>query len=163
MRLLALDTSTHCGWSLWDGRPPKPYQFGTWHAPSAMAGNYGRRFKAFHDFLCDMITVHEPSALAFESPLTGGPHMNTTEDILRLLIGLASVAELVAELRGLQCFEVHGTKVKMALTGSGRIPSKDKPRVMIAAAHSQGYMIADDHQADSVGVALEVYASLADA
>ena len=160
VRLLALDTSTHVGFSLWDGLPPAPTKLGTWHAPSAIAGNYGRRFKAFHNWLCDMITVHEPEALAFESPLTGGPHMNTTEDILRLLIGLASVAELVAELRGLRCFEVHGTKVKMALAGTGRIPSKDKDRVMIAAAHEAGYLVGDSHQADSCGVALTVYSDL---
>lgn len=86
--------------------------------------------------------------------------MNTTEDILRLLIGLASVAELVAHLRNIRCFEVHGSKVKMTLAGTGRIPSKDKPRVMVAAAHARGYMVGDDHQADSCGVALTVYSDL---
>lgn len=160
--LLALDTSTHCGWSFWPSADG-PTKFGTWHAPGAMAGNYGRRFKAFHDWLCDQITRLEPDMLAFESPLTGGPNMNTTEDVLRLLIGMATIAEFVATIRGLRCFEVHGSSVKLALAGTGRIPSKDKPKVMVAAAHARGFLTADDHQADSCGVALNVFDMLAEA
>ena len=154
--LLALDSSTRCGWSFWPSAKG-PTLFGTWRAPKAQ--EYGPRFRAFHDWLCDQVTDLEPDILAFESPLSGGA-LQTSEDVVRLLMGLASIAELVAELRGLRCFEVHNSTVKLRLAGTGRIPSKDKPRIMMAAAHAQGMMVDDDHQADSCGVALEVYATL---
>jgi len=163
--LLALDCSTHVGWSLW-ASAEKPVKFGTWHAPKTWAVDaYGRRLKAFHDWLCDHITRYQPDMLAFESPVlprAGMKDMKTTEDTMRLLIGLVAVAELVAELRGLRCFEVHGSTVKVALAGTSRFPSTEKNRIMVSAAHARNFMVADGHQADSCGVGLVVYDMLSD-
>lgn len=150
--LLSLDCSTHVGWSLWLDRGIAPL-CGTWKAPAAWAPeDYGTRFAAFHDWLCDMLTTHQPQTLAFESPVLprGSAGLVTTEHTLRTLIGLVSVAELVAKLRGIRCVEVNVSTAKKALTGDGRA---DKG-AMRTAATNRGWDVADDHQADACAVAL---------
>lgn len=158
MKLLALDTSTYAGWALFPAGGAVP-RCGTWRAPKSWAPeDYGPRFKAFHDFLCDMITVHQPDVLAFESPVLprGSASMQTTEHTLRLLIGFAAIVELVATLRGLQCVEVNVATAKKALTGNGRAEKDD----MVVAATRRGFPVGDHHQADACAVALVAYADL---
>ena len=123
--------------------------------------DYGKRFAAFHDWLCDMLTTFEPEVLAFEGPVLprGGGSFQTTEHTLRTLIGLVSVAELVANLRGIRCFEVNVSSAKLALTGNGRAEKRD----MVIAATERGWAVADDHQSDACAVALVVWDQLGEA
>lgn len=156
--LLTLDCSTSVGWSYWTSADAKP-RCGTWKAPKAWSmEDYGKRFGAFHHWLCDMVTTFEPEVLAFEGPVLprGGGSFQTTEHTLRTLIGLVSVAELVANLRGLRCFEVNVSSAKLALTGDGRAQKND----MIIAATQLGYEVANDHEADAIAVALVVWHQL---
>lgn len=159
MRLLSLDCSTVLGWSYWASAESIP-RCGTWKAPKAWAiEDYGPRFKAFHDWLCDMITTFDPQVLAFEGPVMprgGGGSFQTTEHTMRTLIGLVSVAELVANLRGLRCFEVNVATAKKRLAGHGRAEKSE----MLLMATNLGYPCADDHQADACAVALVVYDQL---
>lgn len=158
MKLLALDTSTFVGWALFpaDGAAPT---CGTWRAPAAWsADDYGGRFKSFHDWLCDMLTTLEPDMLAFESPVLprGSMNLQTTEHTLRMLIGMAAIAELVAKLRAVPCVEVNVATAKKALSGNGRAEKAD----MLAAATQRGFACKDHHQADACAVALVAYADL---
>ncbi len=158
MKVLGLDCSTQVGWSYFsaDGAVPR---CGTWKAPpSWSAEDYGTRFAKFHDWLCDMLTTMQPDVLAFESPVLprGSMNMLTTEHTLRTLIGLVSVAELVAQLRGVRCFEVNVATAKKMLTGNGRAEKPD----MVIAATNRGFPVADDHQADACAVGLVALAHL---
>lgn len=156
--LLALDCSTHVGWAYFSASGAAP-RCGTWRAPPAWAiEDYGGRFKAFHDWLADMLTTMQPEGLAFESPLLprGSMNMQTTEHTLRTLIGLVSVAELIAKLRDLRCFEVNVATAKKELAGSGRAEKRD----MLIAATNRGFPCADDHQADACAVGLVAMRSL---
>ena len=120
---------------------------------------YGYRFKAFHDWLCDMLTAHNPDVLAFEGPvMIRGPNASTTEHTIRTLIGMVSIAELVANLRGIRCFEANVATCKKRLTGDGRAQKND----MIVAATQLGYAVANDHEADAIAVALVVFDQLSE-
>lgn len=150
--LLALDCSTFVGFAFFSAPDARP-KCGTWKAPKAwVIEDYGRRFAAFHDFLADTLTTMQPDALAFESPILprGTMSMQTTEHTLRTLIGLVSIAELIARLREVRCLEVNVATAKKALTGNGRAEKSD----MVAAATNRGWAVADDHQADACAVAL---------
>src|SRR5689334_9810210 len=119
--VLALDCSTSVGHAYFaaDGAAPK---CGTWRAPAAWsAEDYGGRFAKFHNWLCDMLTTLQPDVLAFESPVLprGSANFLTTEQTLRTLIGLVSVAELVAKLRDVRCFEANVATAKKVLSGNG--------------------------------------------
>ena len=154
--LLSLDCSTSVGWSFWTSADAMP-RCGTWKAPKSWSiEDYGKRFQHFHDWLCDMLTTMQPEMLAFEGPViprAGMRDLKTSEHIMRTLIGLVSVAELVANLRGIRCFEVHVSTAKSVLTGNGRADKTD----MIAEAVKRGWPVGDDHQADACAVALVVY------
>ncbi len=133
---------------------------GTWKMPAAWSiEDYGKRFSAFHNWLCDMLTTLEPEVLAFEGPILprAGFGMVSTEHTLRTLIGLVSVAELVANLRGIRCFEVNVATAKKALTGNGRAEKRD----MVVEATRRGWSVRDDHQADACAVAVVVFDMLA--
>jgi Holliday junction resolvasome RuvABC endonuclease subunit len=134
-------------------------KLGTFTLPKSWAPeNYGPRFKAFHDFLCDAVTTFEPDVLAFEGPFLprGTSAFSSTEHTLRTLIGLATIAELVANLRGLRCFEVNVSTAKLFFTGNGRAEKKE----MLAEAWRRGWQCADDHQSDACAVACVVYGHL---
>lgn len=155
--ILALDCSTHVGHAFFADVGAKPI-LGTWKAPKSWSmEDYGKRFHAFHNWLTDMLTTFNPDILAFEGPvMMRGPNANTTEHTIRTLIGLVSVAELVAALRGIRCFEVNVATAKKELSGNGRA-KKDE---MIIAATRRGYEVANDHEADAIAVALVVFGML---
>lgn len=159
--IFSLDCSSHVGHAFFASPDARPV-CGTWKAPKAWAiEDYGVRFKAFHDWLCDVLTTLNPDILAFEGPVLprGSMGLQTTEHTLRTLIGLVSVAELVAKLRGIRCFEVNVSTAKLALTGNGRAEKRD----MLVAATRRGWPCADDHQSDACAVALVVMEMLEDA
>lgn len=156
--LLALDISTAIGWALFRDARARP-KLGTWRAPPAMPGVYGKRYRAAHEWLGEICAVHAPAVLAFEAPVF--PRFTeahtTTEQTLRLLIGLAAMAELVAEERSLRCIEVHWKTAKIALAGFAGAVKRD----MISAAVKAGYRVADEHQADACAVGLAAFNHLA--
>lgn len=159
--LLALDVSTSTGFAFFAGPDSMP-KCGTWKVPKSWdIEDYGKRLAAFHNWLCDMLTTFQPDILAWESPViprAGMRDLKTSEHIMRTLIGLASVAELVGELRQIRCYEVHVATAKKMLAGHGRAEKHE----MVSAAIGKGFSIADHHQADATAVALVVYDMLAD-
>lgn len=160
--VLALDCSSHVGWSFFASADSTP-KCGTWHMPKSWnVQAYGKRFVALHHWLADMITRFEPDILCWESPIlprAGMRDLKVTEDTLRTLVGLVSICELVAELRQLRTFEVHVATAKKRLTGDARADKK----AMVLAATRLGFPVSDDHQSDSCAVALVVYDALEEA
>lgn len=153
--ILALDASLYVGWAYFSSPDAKP-KCRTWVAPAGLwkSENYAPYFLAFEDWLLEMLNVMQPDILAFESPVVGnfGPGRGSDENNLRRLIGIVSIAELVAARRNIKCYEAHNQTCKAFMGVSSR---KDKGG-MIVAITERGYAVADQHQADACSVALVV-------
>jgi Holliday junction resolvasome RuvABC endonuclease subunit len=153
MRLLALDMSVNVGWVLFD-RPGELKARGT----ESLEGSrdHGERFNAFFIWLLAKIEVQQPDVLAWEEPIRPrfGSRMNTTMQTVKLLQGLAAIAELTAVRCGvLRRIGVPTATAKKKLAGHGHA---DK-HMMIGAAVRMGIIVADEHQADALAVALCAY------
>ena len=155
MRCLALDCSSVVGFALFERPGDKAPSLGSWPLPGTFGSVNGRRFVAFEDFLADFITVTRPDLVAFEAPILPFARdlTNSSGDVVRLLVGLATIVELVAERAKCRCVEVAVPTVKVKLAGR-RFAAKTE---MIVGAHRLGFVVEDDHQADAIGVALCAY------
>lgn len=153
-RVLALDCASNVGWALFNGPQAAP-KFGTWHAPRAyLFDNLGRSFVTLETWLLDMLRVHRPDVIAFEAPLTlFVGHERNGPEIVRLLIGMATVVELVATRARLRCIEVPVPTVKKRMTGTAWATKRD----VVNAVVKLGHLVEDDHQADAIAVALCAY------
>jgi Holliday junction resolvasome RuvABC endonuclease subunit len=154
MRCLALDISTSVGWIACDA-PGRIAELATWRVPQCP--QLGQRLLAFDNWLGQLCAEYRPDVLAFEEPIRGfntGIDGATTLATLKILQGLAAVAELVAaRARVPRCIEVATSTAKKKLAGHGRA----KKGAMIRAAILMGVEVADDHQADALAVALCAY------
>jgi Holliday junction resolvasome RuvABC endonuclease subunit len=157
VRLLALDTSTHVGWALF-AHPHRVVDFDTWEMPDGnTVDDMGTRWCAFDFWLSGMIRNHKPVTVAFEAPVSPNVIMrNTNTRTMRLLHGITVIAETVAARHGVRCIEVPNSTAKLRLVGDHRA----KKPAMIAAAMRLGHQVADDNQADAIGVALATYEHL---
>lgn len=158
--LLALDASKYVGHAFFEGPLVRP-KCGTWVAHGALwdSDDYSRYFVAFEDWLTSILAVLDPEVLAFESPLIlpRRAGRGSDQNNIRRLIGIVSIAELVAAKRGIRCMEVSNQTAKMRMVGTAWKTTKDD---MIVAATRMGYAVADQHQADAVGVAVVCYDEL---
>jgi Holliday junction resolvasome RuvABC endonuclease subunit len=154
-RVLALDCASNIGWAVFDGPQLAP-KFGTWRAPGAhLHANLGRAFVALEEWLIAMVALRSPSVIAFEAPLTlfYGGHERAGPEVVRLLIGMATVVELVATRARLRCIEVPVPTAKKRLCGTAWAKKQD----MINAVVKLGHLVEDDHQADAIAVGLCAY------
>jgi Holliday junction resolvasome RuvABC endonuclease subunit len=152
VRVLAFDLSSHVGWALFDDR--QLVRSDTWNTPPEMVGRFGRRFTAAYVFAREIIATQKPDVVAFEAPIqprAGTRDLKNTHPInLRFLQGLATIFEMVAHMENVRCVEVANGTAKKRLAGSGRA----KKPAMIVAAIKQGFIVANDHEADACAVAL---------
>lgn len=154
--VLSADLGTHTGIA-WDGpgdgrRAPGSYPVcSTWKAPYAEPTDFGLRFFSFYEWLDGVFAVVRPGLFTFETPLvpnSRGGRFVSTAATMRLLIGFAGVAEMVATKREVECAEINISTVKKFLAGNGRA---DKASMM-ARAKQLGWACADSHQADAAGL-----------
>lgn len=162
MKLFALDLSTRVGWARFSGPTDPAPKFGTYALPKPYdQDDIAKRTLALRFWLREMLKVYRPDCLAFEAPWIPMGSMSTTQFTLRLQVSLACEVETTAaECEVPRILEVPGSVAKLALTGTGRIASKDKPAIMVRAAQARGWAVGDDHQADAGAVALAAYDSL---
>ena len=155
-RVLALDCSTNVGWAVFE-RPAGPVRFGTWRGPKRfLQSEYGRSFVALEAWLVDQLTRYVPDVVAFEAPImpfAGFIEQRSSLDTVRLLVGLATVVELVTVRAGARCIEVPVPTAKKRVCGTGRATKRD----MINAVVKLGHLVEDDHQADAIAVGLAAY------
>jgi crossover junction endodeoxyribonuclease RuvC len=147
-RVLALDLSSHTGWATdAPGGGDKPL---SGVVDFDLNGDeYGPTFSAFRQWLTDAAGVHNPEVLAFEAPLMphGGNFM-TSEQTVRLLIGLAAHAEQIGHALGLETVECNVQTVKRHFAGTGRA---DKA-AMLARCQQLGWNIRNHNAADAAAV-----------
>jgi crossover junction endodeoxyribonuclease RuvC len=144
MRVLAFDLSSSVGWALFVGR--RLVRSDTWRAPPESYDRFGRRFTGLYVFAREIIATQKPDVVAFESPA----YVNRNPRNFRYLVGLASVLEMVAHMESIRCCEVNVSTAKKRLAGHGRA---DKTQMVVAAVR-QGFVVANDHEADACAVAL---------
>jgi hypothetical protein len=154
--VLALDIATTTGWAHDDATGQKPLS-GTFRAPrpaglSEEGLEYGRTFAAFRKWLVDFIGVVKPGTLAFEAPLQivqgHRAKVSTNQSAIRILFGLAAIAEMTATECNLRPYECNVQTVKRHFTGSGHA-DKD---AMMARCRQLGWPAQDHNGADACGV-----------
>ncbi len=170
--LLALDASKYVGWAFFRSADDKP-KCRTWVAQGLWdSEEYASYFLAFENWLLEMLTVLQPDMLAFEGPIVvarggWGENRGNDENNIRRLIGIVSIAELVAKRRNMPSFEVGNTTAKSFMGVSARRQQGESDRQfkdrMIIAITARGFSVADSHQADAAAIGLVVYDSLEEA
>lgn len=148
MKVLALDIATRLGWAV--GSAGSLPLFGAHQLPKARYdGDFSGRFVAMAQWLHDMIDMHAPTLIAYEEPLMPrGVEMTTTWATTRLLIGLVSWADGVAEDRGVAAMEVNNSTWKKHFVGNGRAEKIDT----IRKCFSLGMQPPDNNAADAIGI-----------
>lgn len=151
MRVLALDVATVTGFAVdrpAGGDAPTTGAFRV----KVVDEDLGAAFLDFEERVEDLIAVHQPAVLAFEAPLVIGGGRGTTRptnhNTIRLLFGLAAIAELVGTRRQLRVFEAHIGTVRRHFCGSGRA---DKADVM-ARCRLLGWDVKTNDAADGAAI-----------
>ena len=106
------------------------------------------RLATIHDALAELISWHEPAALALEEVYFGRN--------VRSAIGVGQargVALLAAAQRGIRCFDYTPQAVKMAVCGSGAA-EKSQVQRMVASLLGLPKPPDSDHAADALAVAI---------
>lgn len=130
VRVLALDIASATGWAA--DRPSggdRPV-CGTFKVRPE-GEDLGPLYADFEEGLEGLIGLHQPTVLAFEAPLVfggdTGSKRKTNHQTVRILFGLAAVAEKVGWQHNLDVYELHIQTVRKHFVGSGRA---DKSEVM---------------------------------
>jgi crossover junction endodeoxyribonuclease RuvC len=106
------------------------------------------RLKKIHDELANLLSWHDPIALALEDVYFGKN--------VRSAIGVGQargVALLAAAQRGIRCFDYTPQAVKMAVCGSGAAQKKQVQR-MVGTLLGLPQPPESDHAADALAVAI---------
>lgn len=115
----------------------------------AHGGDLGAALVGFERWMLDQLAVHQPEVVVFEAPLVlagaSGMKVLTNQATIRMLFGLAAVAELVAHRAGLDVYEVNVQEVRKHFCGSGRA---DKSQVM-RMCQMLGWPVPDHNGADA--------------
>lgn len=151
--LLSLDLSGKVGFSFF-AAPTSAPRFGTFVVPLAPPDRVGRRYVAFADWIADTLEVMAPAVVAYEGQIP--PRAATSAASYQFLGALVALVEEAGERRGCRLILVSVQDGKRALTGN---PRADKHESIVAAVR-RGWNVADDHQADALGVALAAYEHL---
>lgn len=165
--VLGLDCSQSVGWSLFQSANDKAPRCRTKPFPDSwLDDQYGKYFAEVEEWFVDMLTVHQPEAVVFESPLLLSRQENrgSDEQNVRRLVGVVSIIEKVCYQRKVRCEEVNVQVAKSFMGVPGRRPT-DMPKaqyksLMTVAVTEFGYEVADDHQADAVAMALVFFDQL---
>lgn len=154
MIILALDLSTHTGWTH-DGPAGRAPFMGTKHLPSidgndADGYDYGTCAAAFVRWLHEMIDVVQPTLIGYEAPMPqqAGRMQRSREWIVRMQYGLPWDVEGICSDRGITCHERNIRAVKKFWTGDA---NASKP-AMIQRCRQLGWDPKDDNQADSAAL-----------
>lgn len=149
MRVLAIDCGTTSGAAFdgVDGRPVAQTWRGAAHALDP--DEFGPRYTAFRQWIEDLINVARPDLIAFEAPLVlHGSRTMTNPNTARVLLGLAAIAEQVADAYGIRCCEVHVSTIKKFWTGTGRAEKS----AMVARCRQLGWQVQNDNEADAMAL-----------
>lgn len=146
MNLLTLDLSTHTGWAF--GGPDDKPQHGVWEL--GHDGNHGRYFSCLAAMLEEAIAFHAPDLVVFEAPL---PHASrkvqqSSVATVRVLVGLAAVAEMICHEKAVKCEEADVRDARQLVMGSQ--PKGDPKAGVMQFCKMMGWNPADDNAGDAL-------------
>ena len=125
---------------------------GSLKLPSGTGGAHGAGFYAFAQWLDNIVLAKRPVLVAMEAPMhVAGGHASsrpTQQNTIRVLMGLAAIAEYVCFARRTTLLEINIGTAKKYLAGNGRA---DKA-AMMHACKIRGWPVTDDHQADAIAL-----------
>ena len=139
--ILALDLATNTG--VCAGRGDQLPSLSHVRMPST-GDDVGRFLCFYRDWFLKALDEHTPSVVVFESPILPA---TTSLATVRKLAGLAGVTEMICNDEGIDCREVAGATVKLALTGSGRAKKPDMVRACRAYGLNPHTYIKDGEEA----------------
>jgi len=151
VRVLALDIATTSG-AAFDGPGDKPV-FAT--LKTSIDGEvFGPAYSKFRAWVLDLLAVNSPDLLVIEAPWvpsgSRAPSHPTSTVIPRVLLGLAAIAEQVAEERRVEVVELAVNTVRKHFIGHGRARN---PKTLVKRRCGQlGWIVRDDHQADAAAL-----------
>ena len=150
MIVLGADLATRSGVTY--DRPDGSVVHDSHRCPGAREGDYGPLFLSFDVWWCRTLAAAQPARVAFESPMRvvgfGKSTRPTNQGTLRVVMGLAAIAELRCAERGIPCFEVNISTVKKHFTGSGKAEKAD----MMKMCRTLGWPVEDNDQADAAAL-----------
>lgn len=153
--ILALDIASRTGWAAGRERDAAPLT-GFYDIQRAGGEALGPTLANFRDWLSTMISLHRPTLIVFEAPLNLHAGMPTTLQTVRVLLGLASVVELMCEDRHIDCAEVKVEEWRMHFLGRAR-RGRDDPkdilkRLCLERCRELGWDVRGHDAADAAGL-----------
>lgn len=139
--VLALDHGTNVGWAI--GRGWSTPVWGSHRLPSPDGDYCGRTWRAYGDWLSDMITVHSPDVIVKEAPLAA---QHKGAQAATILMKLDGICEYILELREVEAMDVHVGSVRLHFCGSGHAKKED----VGTECRQRGWMVADHNAADAL-------------
>lgn len=132
IRLLCLDTGTHCGWASWG---PKGMESGVQHFELGRGESPGMRFLRFRRWLSEMIDLVKPGVIAYErsAHFKGVPAAEVVH-------GFQTIMHEEAASRDIDTAPVQNSKLKKHTTGKGNC---GKPAMVKAAMVRWGLDLED--------------------
>jgi Holliday junction resolvasome RuvABC endonuclease subunit len=140
--ILCLDIATVTGWAVSQPGRNGPLYGSHRIVEGAVGEDMGHAFAAFRDWLNDMISVHAPDEVWYETPIPSKNALHT----MRLLMCLPAFAEELAHRRSIPCFEQGSSTARKAILGRGNAKKPDVVRWAVL----KGYSPQDDNAADAL-------------
>jgi hypothetical protein len=139
--LLSLDLAIRTGWCF--GTAGSKPRWGAFSLGEVVDNDFGRIYAKLFQWLGDFVALEKPDRLVFEAPLPG-PRQSSA-NAARILLGAATVTELVCQLNSIGCREVAVSTVRKHFCGNGNAKKAD---VMEACAR-RGWQVTDHNAADA--------------
>lgn len=140
--ILCLDIATVTGWAVSQPGRNGPLYGSHQIVQGTIGEDMGHAFVAFRDWLADMLTVHAPDDVWFETPI---PSKNSLQT-MRFLMSLPAFVEELTHRHGLPCWERECATVRKAILGRGNAKKPDVLRWAVL----KGYSPQDDNAADAL-------------
>jgi crossover junction endodeoxyribonuclease RuvC len=154
-KALTLDIATVTGFAHDDEAGTRPIT-GTFRVPRPTGSwedgwEFGATFAGFEEFLVPMVKLVRPDVAGIEAPLNivqgDRSKVRTNQNTIRILFGLAAIAEKVFHQCGVRVYETNVMTAKKYLAGHGRADKGE----MIAAARRLGWTVNSADAADAAG------------
>lgn len=170
MRILTLDQSTRTGWALGaDDDLKAKFLFGSFRMPKR--DDRGERLVIFRDGLESLIAQYKPDLAGYETPffpVGNAPEKGKEEgrgraafnvDTIKFLHNLEGVLIETTARHGIPTESFASSSWRVTALGFGRLPPgspDDFKALMKKRARQLGYDVADDNEADAIGVLLHM-------
>lgn len=169
-RILTFDQATRTGWAFGIERSLERYLFGSFRMPKR--DDPGERLVIFRDGLVDLIETHKPDLIAFETPyMPIGLHnakpvaegakarMPFSPKTISFLKWIEGVLIETTARYGIPTENFPSSSWRVTALGFGRLPpgsEEDFKKLMVRKAKALGYPVADDNEADAIGMLMHM-------